>query len=69
MKPITPAPKTQTEGKVSMRRTSRGNFKNVALRASALSAVLGFGFLRFVMVNVPFLLGVWGWTVQPFYRR
>jgi hypothetical protein len=23
----------------------------------------------FFMVNVPFLLGVWDWTVQPFCRR
>lgn len=69
MRPITPAPKTHTDGKVSMRRISKGSFKNVALSASALSAVLGFGFLRLVMVNVSFLLGVWGWTVQPFYRR
>jgi hypothetical protein len=42
---------------------------NVSRRASPGSTTLGFSFCFFLMVNIPFLLGVWDWTVQSFYRR
>jgi hypothetical protein len=49
--------------------TAEGRLVNVSRRASLGMATLGFSFCLFLMVNVPFLLGVWDWTVQPFYRR
>jgi hypothetical protein len=49
--------------------TAEGRLVNVSRSASPGMATLGFSFCFFLMVNIPFLLGVWDWTVQPFYRR
>jgi hypothetical protein len=43
--------------------TADGRLVNVSRRASPGMATLGFSFCFFLMANVPFLLGVWGWTV------
>jgi hypothetical protein len=59
----------QNVGSEASSLTAEGRLVNVSRRASLGMATLGFSFCLFLMVNVPFLLGVWDWTVQPFYRR
>jgi hypothetical protein len=39
-----------------------------ALRASPINTT-SVGSFRFLFILVPFLLGVWDWTVQSFCRR
>jgi len=60
---------TQKVGSETSSLTADGRLVNASRKASPGMATLGFSFSFFLMVNIPFLLGVWGWTVQPFCRR
>lgn len=56
------------QGDRSILKIAIGTFVNRLTNTSSSSATFGF-LLYLLMVNVPFLLGVWGWTVQLFCRR
>ena len=56
------------QGDRSPRRIDNGTLVNRLTTTWSRGVTLELGLYR-LMVTIPFLLGVWGWTVQPFCRR
>jgi hypothetical protein len=56
------------QGDSRLDRIAKGTLVNRLTTTWSSGVTSGLG-LYLLMVNVPFLLGVWDWTVQSFYRR